>query len=398
MSKPLAGIRVVDCTAVLSGPLATAMLADQGADVIKIESAGGDTTRSVGPTKGAMSAMFVATNRSKRGVTLDLKKPEGLQVVLDLVRTADVFAENFRPGVAERLGLGYAALSAINPRLVYLSVSGFGPDGPNAGARVYDGVVQATAGICDAHRNPVTGDPMQLSTNVCDKLTALTASQAVTAALFARERNGRGEHVQLSMLDAAVSFQWCDAMWNHVFLDDPPPKMPEIGTGLKPWKTADGFIAATMPQPEEFAAFCKAVGREDVPKDPRFATSRARTMHVKEMRAILESEVAKHPTTELLERMRALGAPVGRVHDRLGVIEDPQTRHNRTTVEVDHGELGRVRLPRGAARFGKADSLPGPAPRMGEHTVDVLKELGYDEARIARLLAEGAASTTPPQA
>ena len=392
MGKPLAGIRVVDCTAVLSGPLATAQLADQGADVIKIESAGGDTTRSVGPTKGPMSAMFITANRGKRGVTLDLKKPAGLQVVLDLVRTADVFAENFRPGVADRLGLGYAALSAINPRLVYLSISGFGPDGPYAAARVYDGVVQATSGICDAHRNPVTGDPMQLSTNVCDKLTALTASQAVTAALFARERSGRGEHVKLSMLDAAISFQWCDAMWNHVFVDDPPPKMPEIGTGLKPWKTADGFIAATMPQPDEFASFCKALGRDDVPQDPRFATSRARTVHVKEMRAILEPEVAKHPTAELLERMRALGAPVGRVHDRVGVIEDPQVAHNRIMVEVGHGELGRVRLPRGAARFGSEDSLPGPAPRMGEHTVSVLRELGYDEGAIAALLAGGAAS------
>lgn len=394
MSKPLAGIRVVDCTAVLSGPLATAMLADQGADVIKIESAGGDTTRSIGPTKGPMSSIFIATNRGKRGITLDLKNPEAVRVVHDLIRTADVFAENYRPGVADRLGLGWAALSAINPRLVYLSISGFGPDGPDAGVRVYDGVVQATAGICDAHRNPVTGDPMQLSTNVCDKLTALTASQAVTAALFARERSGRGEHVQLSMLDASIAFQWCDAMWNHVFLDDPPPKMTEIGTGLKPWKTADGFIAATMPQPEEFVAFCKALGREDVALDPRFATTRARTSHVREMRAILEPEVAKHPTTGLLERMRALGAPVGRVHDRIGVIEDPQVVHNRIMVEVDHGELGRVRLPRGPARFGDADSLPGPAPRLGEHTVEVLRELGYDDARIAALIGRGAAG--PP--
>ena len=393
MGKPLAGIRVLDCTAVLSGPLATAQLADQGADVIKVESGGGDTTRSVGPTKGPMSAMFITANRGKRAITVDLKKQEGLQVVLDLARTSDVFVENFRPGVADRLGLGYAALSAINPRIVYLSISGFGHDGPYAGARVYDGVVQATSGICDAHRNPVTGDPLQLSTNVCDKLTALTASQAICAALFARERSGQGEHVKLSMLDAAISFQWCDAMWNHVFLDDPPPKMPEIGTGLKPWKTADGFIAATMPQPEEFALFCKALGRDDVPQDPRFATSRARTMHVKEMRAILEPEVAKHPTTELLERMRSLGAPVGRVHDRVGMIEDPQVQHNRSMVEVDHGELGRVRLPRGAARFGDQDSLPGPAPAMGEHSVEVLRELGYDAARIDSLLESGAIST-----
>ncbi len=390
MNQPLKGVKVHDLSAVLSGPLATSMLCDQGADVIKVESPGGDTTRRVGPAKGDMSAMFIATNRGKRSIAIDLKRPEGRAIVLELARDCDVAVENLRPGAMDRLGLGYADLAALNPRLVYLSISGFGSDGPYAGARVYDAVIQASSGVSASHRSQQTGEPMLLSTNVCDKLTALTAAQAICAALFARERSGQGQHVRLSMIDAAIAFQWPDAMYNHVFLDDPPPLAPRFGASQRPWKTRDGYLATNLPQQEEFVALCKGLGRPDLADDPRFASGLERMRNAAALRAELDPVAAEFDTDTLLERLRETGTPVGRVNELDEVLADAQVRHNGTVVEVDHGALGRVRLPRGAARFGAGEAtVPGPAARLGEHSRAVLRDLGYAEDRIDALFSAG---------
>ena len=390
MNPPLSGVKVLDLSAVLSGPLSTAMLSDQGADVIKIESPGGDTTRRVGPAKGDMSAMYIATNRGKRAIAVDLKRPEGREIALELARRADVVVENLRPGAMDRLGLGYADLQAVNPRIVYLSISGFGQDGPYSGARVYDAVIQAASGISASHRNQQTEEPTLLSTNVCDKLTALTAAQAICAALFARERTGQGQHVRLSMIDAAIAFQWPDAMYNHVFLDDPPAKAPRFGATQRPWKTRDGYLATNTPQQDEFVALCTGMGRPELADDPRFANGLARMRNGPALRAELEPAAAGFDTDTLLARLREAGAPVGRVCEHDEVLADPQVAHNGTVFEIDHGALGRVRLPRGAAQFGAAaPAAPRPAARLGEHTRAVLKELGHDDARIGALLAAG---------
>ena len=390
VAGPLSGIRIVDFSNVFSGPMATALLADQGAAVIKVEAPEGDTSRTVGPAKGDLSAAFITVNRGKRSIALDLKHPEARSILAGLVREADALVSNFRPGVMERLGLDRPHLQSLNPTLVQLSITGYGPDGPRADDRAYDAVIQAVAGVSASHRDRHTGHPGLLSTTLCDKLTALTAAQALTAALFARQRDGQGRHVEVSMLDATLAFQWVDAMYNHVFLDDAPQGFPEMGGTLKPYATADGMVAVMMPQQAEFAALCRTLGRPDIALDPRFCTPQARGRHPAELRAVLEPLMALHPTTVLEASSRAHGAPLGRVNERHEVLVDPQVVHNQALVEFDHGAVGRVRLARAAARFdGEAASPTASAPHLGEHGRAVLRELGFDDSQIARWIGSG---------
>jgi crotonobetainyl-CoA:carnitine CoA-transferase CaiB-like acyl-CoA transferase len=389
---PLQGIRVLDLSAVISGPMATALLADQGAEVIKVEPPAGDQCRRIGPAQGDLSAMFISVNRGKRSIVLDLKRPQHVDVVHALARRADVLVENFRPGAMQRLGLGAEALCAANPRLVYASISGFGPNGPYADARVYDAVIQAVSGVSASHPNPLSGEPSVLATTVCDKLTALNAAQAICAALLARERNGKGTRVQLSMLDAALSFQWPDAMNNLSFVSKPPRAFPEFGVRQRAYKTRDGHVATMTPQQSEFAALCRGLDHPELADDPRFASGDARRHNVAELVPLLESLIAEHDTDELVDRLRAAGVPIGRVNLRHEVLSDAQVLHNQALVEVDHGDAGTVRLARPAARFGLGAGVapvPGVAPHLGQHGREVLEELGYDTARIDGLLAAG---------
>jgi crotonobetainyl-CoA:carnitine CoA-transferase CaiB-like acyl-CoA transferase len=389
--KPLEGIRVLDLSAVVSGPIATAIMADQGAEVIKVETPGGDLSRRIGPAKGQMSATFIAANRGKRSIVLDLKQPAAREVLTDLIRRADVLVENFRPGAMDRLGFSAQTLADLNPMLVNLSITGFGQTGPYAEGRVYDAVIQAVSGMCASHRERETQDPALVSTLLCDKLTGLTAAQAVTAALLARSRTGKGGRVEVSMLDAALAFQWPDAMYNHLFMDSPPERFPRVGMTMRPYKTRDGFVAIMAPQQDEFESMCEGFGDPSIAEDPRFATTPMRARHGPELRAIFEPLAAQQDTDECVARMRAAGTPIGRVNEHDDVLTDPQVLHNDSIVEVDHGELGRVRLLRGAARFkGGEAHVPQPAPWLGEHGRQVLEELGYDSARIESLTAGGA--------
>ncbi len=389
-SLPLAGFRILDLSAVYSGPMAGALLSDQGAEVIKVESPGGDISRRIGPVKGDISATFVAMNRGKRSIVLDLKAEEGKAVLRDLIQQSDVVMENFRPGVMAKLGFNRTALMALNPRLIYLSITGFGQDGPYTEARVYDAIIQAVSGMCASHLEKPGLEPGLVATTICDKLTSMTAAQAITAALLARERDGRGRVVELSMLDTALAFNWPDAMYNHMWLDNPPAPMPEAGITLRPYKTKDGYLAQMAPQQDEFIAICKGLGAPEIADDPRFSTLPSRAKHPKELRAILEPLFAAFSTDELLARMLSFDAPVGKVNLKPEVMTDPQVMHNRALVEIDQGSLGRVRVARGAARFD-AEDLPVPkaAPHLGEHGPQVLRELGYDELRIEALLQSG---------
>jgi len=395
--KPFEGIRVLDLSAVISGPMAASILADQGADVIKVESPGGDLSRRIGPAKGDMSAVFISINRGKRSILLDLKQAEARAVLRDLIIKADVLIENFRPGAMQRLGFGADEVAAINPSLIYLSISGFGQTGPYADGRVYDAVIQAVSGMCASHRERGSLDPTLTSTLVVDKLTALTAAQAVTAALLARSRDGKGGRVEVSMLDAALAFQWPDAMYNHTFIDEPPAAFPPVGRTTRPYKTRDGFVAIMAPQQDEFEAMCEGFGDPSIAQDPRFATTPMRARHGPELRAIFEPLAAQQDTDECVARMRAAGTPIGKVNEHDDVLLDPQVIHNESIAVVDHGDLGRVRLARNPVRFpGDQTRSPTPAPKNGEHGREILAELGYDAQRIESLIQSRAVRVPTP--
>jgi crotonobetainyl-CoA:carnitine CoA-transferase CaiB-like acyl-CoA transferase len=371
--------------------MATGILADQGAEVIKIEAAGGDLTRRVGPHKEDLSALFIAINRGKRAITLDLKQPAARGILLDLLRTADVVVENFRPGAMDKLGLSYKEVSAVNPKIIYVSISGFGQTGPCADRRAYDPVIQAVSAFAAAHPNTDTDEPELLQSLICDKVTALTAAQAISSALYERSASGVGKKVDVSMLDASLAFLWPDAFYNYAFLDNPPRQTPEFGAFQKLWKARNGWFAVMTPQDGEFAAMCRVFGMEHVATDPRFSTATGRRFNQAEMRALLEPAALDKDVDSFVAELAAAGVPVGRVNTKANVHEDAQVVHNGTLLEQDYPDMGRVRSPRSAAIFnGEAGGRDCLAPKMGEHSRDILAALGKDAAEIDSLFASRA--------
>ena len=390
MQAPLSGVRILDLSAVVSGPMATGILADQGAEVIKVETQGGDLTRRVGPIQGDMTTLFATINRGKRSIVLDLKQEAARAILRELAEQADVLVENFRPGAMQRLGFGYEQVKAFNPRIVYLSITGFGQSGPYAGYRVYDPVIQAVSGFADAHPDPDTQEPKLLQTLMCDKITALTAAQAITAALHGRQATGEGSRIELSMLDAGLSFLWPEALYNHSFLDNPPAPVPEFGARQKLWRCKDGWFAMIAPQDEEFAGICRVFGKTELLQDPRFANMMLRRDNIDAWRAVLEPIAAQQLVRPFVERLAAEGVPVGQVNLKADLAHDPQIQHNQSLMESDYPGLGRVRAPRAAARFNQQAADPNRlAPHLGEHTRAILTELGRSEASIEALYAAG---------
>jgi crotonobetainyl-CoA:carnitine CoA-transferase CaiB-like acyl-CoA transferase len=327
MSGPLDGVKVLDLSQIVSGPMAAAMLADQGADVVKLESPSGDPVRGMGPRKGDVSAMFIAVNRGKRGVVADVKTADGAALLERLIGWADVLVENFRPGTMERLGFGWARVHALNRKLVMASITGFGPDGPYANIRVYDPVVQAVSGIAAAQTDK-EGRPSLVKALIADKVTALTAAQAITAALFRRERTGVGEHVQVSMLDAALAFNWPEAMWNLSFLDDAPPEMPAYGAMIRLWQAADGQVAIGAMQTVEFVALVRSLGLDALADDARFQTAGGRMRHARDWTGPVGEALAARKLETLMEGFVREGAVGGRVNALDAVLEDRQVLHN----------------------------------------------------------------------
>ena len=391
MHAPLSGVRILDLSAVVSGPMAAGILADQGADVIKVETQGGDLTRRVGPIQGDMTSLFATINRGKRSIVLDLKQAEARSILRELVEKADVLVENFRPGAMARLGFAYEQVKVWNPRIVYLSISGFGQTGPYSGYRVYDPVIQAVSGFADAHPDPETQEPRLLQTLMCDKITALTAAQAITAALLGRQASGEGCRIELSMLDAALSFLWPEALYNHSILDNPPAPVPEFGARQKLWRCKDGWFAMIAPQDEEFAGICRVFGKPELMQDSRFANMMLRRDNIDAWRAVLEPIAAEQLVRPFVERLAAEGVPVGHVNFKADLADDPQIRHNESLMESDYPDLGRVRAPRAAARFDQQPADPARlAPHLGEHTRAILAELGRIGEAAEALFASGA--------
>jgi len=394
---PLAGIRIVDLSIALSGPWAVGMLADQGAEVVKVEPPGlGDIGRWVGPAIGGVSAMAQIANRGKRSIAVNLHSDEGQDLVRRLAADADVFVQNFRPGVIERLGLAYDTLAAENPRLVYVSISGFGAEGPYAHKSAYDPVVQAYGGLCAAQA-PEVGEPALIRHTAADKITALNASQAITAALFARERakaRGRGaggQHVELTMLESVVNFVWADAAGNEVLLDSDGSLPSSFARDQELWPTKDGYVIAAPVSDADVAGICKGVG-VDGWDAPEVANIAARRQNKEAFYGLLQrvvDRVATLGTDEAIAGMEAEKAPCGAVVWPAQLHEDPQVRFRGLLEESEHPAAGRLRQPRPAARFAATPARTGhPAPTLGQHTDEILDELGLGQ-RCAALREAG---------
>ncbi len=391
MPGPLHGYRIVDLTSNVSGPLATMMLADQGADVIKVEPPdGGDHTRAAANRRAGFSASFLNNNRNKRSIVLDLKKPAAVQALLRLAAGADAFVQNFRPGVAERLGIGEDAVRAAAPKIVYVSISGFGETGPYAAKPVYDPVIQAFSGLATVQAGSDAARPRLLRTILPDKLTAITASQAITAALLARERTGEGQHVRLSMLEAVLAFLWSSDMGSQTFVGDEPAAQEAASASDLIYETADGYITVAVQTDRQWQAMALALGHGEWLDDPRFRTTALRQRNIDERLRLTQEALRTRPTAEWLERLTAAEVPCGPVLTRNQVIRHPQVAALGLVVETEHKEAGRLRQTRAAARFsGTPAEIRHGAPALGEHTQEILAELGYSPAEIAALHAEG---------
>ncbi len=392
MPGPLDGFKVIDLTSMISGPLATRTLGDQGADVIKVEAPSGDHARHVATRRGGFSASFVNNNRNKRSIVLNLKTPDGLAALKRLAADADVIVQNFRPGVAERIGVGEAAIRAVNPQIVYVSIAGFGFEGPYANKPVFDPLIQAVSGLTTVQAGSDEQRPRLVRTILPDKLTAIQASQAITAALLSRERTGQGQHVHLSMLDTVVAFLWSSDMGRHTFVGEESDGETAQSFIDLIYETTDGFISVAVMQDKEWQAFARAAERPDILEDERFQTATGRDRHKNERLELIQSILIDRGTDEWLARLEAQDVPCAPVLTRSEVIRHPQIAANDLIVEIDHPQAGRLRQTRNPARFSltEAEHRIG-APVLGGQTREILAEHGFEDHEIAALEAGGAA-------
>lgn len=387
---PLSGVKVVDLSRVLSGPAATMLLADQGADVIKVEPLAGDITRMMGVGSKGMTSGFLNINRGKRGLAVDLHSEDGIEIVKRLLRDADVLVQNFRPGAAENIGLGLQAVRAIKPDIIYVSISGFGATGPYANKRVYDPVIQALSGITDIQADSDTGRPRMVRTVIPDKTTALTAAQAIAAALYGRTQSGQGQHIELAMLDATIAYLWPEGMINYTVVnDDHDVRVGQLAQDLV-FKTVDGYITAGAMSDQEWRGMCAVLDRPEWIDDPRFSTTGARFTHAKERIAATAEILRTGSSADWLAKLDQHGVPCAPVLTRAETIEHEQVVANQLINEFDHPGIGRVRQSRPAARFEGVAPNPTPfAPALGEHNRELLNELGYSAAQISQFVTDG---------
>ena len=392
---PLTGIKVLDLSIALTGPYAAALLADQGAEVVKVERPGiGDIARWIGVAVNGMSALYFVCNRGKRSIAIDLRNPEGAEIVRRLARDADVVVQNFRPGVLDRLGLGYDDVRAVNPHVVYCSLSGFGAEGPYRDRSAYDTVMQAYGGFAASQADPEEGVPVFLRQTAADKVTALFASQAITAALFARERGRGGQHVQLAMADAVVSFLWADAAGNEVLMESDRSQHSSFVAGFRPFRFQDGWGIVTPTSDADFAGMCRAL---DVANwdDPRVATIAQRIQHREVLEPIMDlcyAHAANLSMAEATERFGAQRVPFSMILTPDEITRDPHAVAIGLFEVQDHRIVGKARLPRHPARFAQTPArLRSGSPGLGEHTDEILRELGLTD-RIEDLRGSGVVS------
>lgn len=381
---PMSGIKIVDISQVVAGPLATQMLAEQGAEVIKIEPIDGELLR-LGLRNG-FPPLFANDNRGKRSVAVDTTLPEGRDLVLDLTRDADVFIENFRPGVSERLGLGEAAVRALAPDIIYVSVTGFGPTGPYADRACLDPVIQGLTGMVHGQTSRDLPFPDLIRTLVADKTTAYTAAQAISAALFARERGAGGQHIEIAMLDAVLAWFWPDGMSDFTLPDDPLPRR-RASDNYRLTDTADGQIIYYLASTDQICGMWRALEREDMLGDDRYnhiglgADPEALAF----VGATIVEEIGKLTSAEIISRLARESVPAGPIHERADVLTDPQVVHNELIVEWEHPDLGLVRQVRPPVDFhGTPTTMLLQVEDVGASTRETLLALGRDDAEIER--------------
>lgn len=394
MPGPLQGVKVLDLSAVVAGPLTGALLADQGADVVKVERIGsGDIQRHVGSSRNGLSGFFHMLNRGKKSIALDLGNPAAIEIVQQLAAQSDVVIQNFRPGVVDRLGIGYDQLKSHNESLIYLSIAGFGADGPQAKKRAYDPIIQTYSGMADVQGRKRGDGPEQVNQLIMDKLTAHHGCQAICAALYFRTQSGKGQHINLSMLDTAVAFLWPDAGADNILLGDNIEHRPAIGGSGQLMQYKDGWGAIMILSDSEFEGMCQAFELPELAADSRFNSINARMNHREqyhEVMATVVSDAALQFSLEQAEqRLSDCGVPFARLRKLADLPEDPQAIHNDLFQVVDHPVGGELRETRPAPRFSESPASPaGFAPMVGQHTEIVLASIGRSDD-LKQLIEDG---------
>lgn len=391
---PLQGIRIIDMTSVLMGPFATQQLGDMGADVIKVEAPQGDVVRQIGPARHAdMGPIFLNTNRNKRALTVDLKKPEGVQVLHRLVKDADALVYNVRPQAMARLGLGYDALAEINPRLVYAGVFGFGQDGPYAARPAYDDLIQGAATLSYLIARAGDGTPRYVPTAMADRIVGTTAVGAILAALLARERTGRGQRVDVPMFETMVGFVLGDHLGGLTF--DPPldaggyPR--QLSPYRRPYRTRDGYICALVYNDKQWESFLRAIELTSLLQDERFATFAQRSRNIDFVYERLVRIFEERTTAEWMRVLEEADIPMMPMHDFDTVLSDPHLSATGFFGLTEHPTEGTIRTMRAPASFhGTPPGEMRHAPNVGEHTREILREAGYAASDVDSLIASGA--------
>lgn len=391
---PLAGVRILDLTSVLMGPYATQIFADLGADVIKIESPQGDTTRALPPGPDATrGGMFLNVNRGKRSLVLDLKQRPARDVLLKLAETADVFVHSMRFQAMARLGLEYAAVQQANPKIVYANLYGFARSGPYADYPAYDDIVQAASGLVDLQARLSNGEPTYLATVVADKVAGLTGAYAIIAALFARERNGEGQELEIPMFETLVSFAMVEHLTGSLF-EPPlgPPEYPRVTSeARRPYRTLDGHVGVMIYTDRHWQGFFAALGNPDWSTDPMFASMRSRTENIGTVLARLAGVMETRTTDAWMALFRAAQIPAMAIASLTDLLHDPHLVETGFWQSRDT-DAGNLRFPGIPTRFGATPGAIGdPGPRLGGQSREILAEAGLDDAAIAQLAASGAA-------
>ena len=373
MTPPLEGIKVVELANMIAVPAATHLLVTQGASVVKVEDTqAGDQLRRYGSQKNGMSGWFANANAGKRSIALDLTEPDDKAVLWKLIDRADVFVEGFRPGVVERLGFGYEEASERNPGLIWVSSSGFGPEGPYADRPVYDPVIQALAGAAGSQL--VDGVPTLVSAMVADKVAAMTTAQAITAALVGRVASGTGRRLTISMLDANIAFNWPDQMMHTTVLDEDALHLPNLLQYYQLFECRDGWVSVTAGTDGQWQSLCDALDRPELGTDERFETAQARAGDFETWYATMGSLLGQFTVADALERLVAADVPAVAVLDPTEVADNEQVVASGAIAEIEHPIVGRMRMPQQAARFLDVATL-GPAPTQGQHSDEIRAEL-----------------------